>query len=35
VFVGLLEVSVENFSFGNGEAQYADRVPPHLQQAAG
>jgi 4-oxalocrotonate tautomerase len=33
VFVSLLEVPVENFSFGNGEAQFADRLPPHLQAA--
>jgi 4-oxalocrotonate tautomerase len=33
VFVSLLEVSPENFSFGNGEAQFADRLPPHLQPA--
>ena len=31
VFVTLLEVPTENFSFGNGEAQFADRLPPHLQ----
>jgi 4-oxalocrotonate tautomerase len=31
VFISLLEVSPENFSFGNGEAQFADRLPPHLQ----
>jgi hypothetical protein len=30
VFVSLLETSVENFSFGNGEAQYADAPPAHL-----
>ncbi|MEO3892246.1 tautomerase family protein [Nonomuraea sp. B5E05] len=30
VFITLLEVPVENFSFGNGEAQFADRLPPHL-----
>jgi phenylpyruvate tautomerase PptA (4-oxalocrotonate tautomerase family) len=33
VFISLLEVAPENFSFGNGEAQYADRLPPHLQSA--
>jgi 4-oxalocrotonate tautomerase len=33
VFVSLLEVPVENFSFGNGEAQFADRLPPHLRAA--
>lgn len=33
VFISLLEVSPENFSFGNGEAQYADQLPPHLQPA--
>ena len=31
VYVNLLEVSPENYSFGNGEAQFADRLPPHLQ----
>jgi 4-oxalocrotonate tautomerase len=30
VFVGLLEVPRENWSFGCGEAQYADAAPPHL-----
>jgi 4-oxalocrotonate tautomerase len=25
VFIGLVEVAKENWSFGNGEAQYADR----------
>jgi 4-oxalocrotonate tautomerase len=33
VFISLLEVSPENFSFGSGEAQYADRLPPHLRPA--
>jgi 4-oxalocrotonate tautomerase len=33
VFVSLLEVSPENFSFGGGKAQFADRLPPHLQPA--
>jgi 4-oxalocrotonate tautomerase len=31
VLITLVEVPVENFSFGNGEAQYVDRLPPHLQ----
>jgi 4-oxalocrotonate tautomerase len=31
VFIALVEVPVENFSFGNGEPQYADRPPAHLQ----
>jgi 4-oxalocrotonate tautomerase len=35
VFVALLEAPVENFSFGKGEAQFADGLPPHLQAAAG
>jgi len=26
VFIGLVEVAKENWSFGNGEAQYADRA---------
>jgi 4-oxalocrotonate tautomerase len=30
VFVTLLEVPPENFSFGQGQAQYADQLPPHL-----
>ncbi|MEU9114660.1 tautomerase family protein [Streptomyces sp. NPDC048483] len=33
VFITLLEAPPENFSFGNGEAQFADRLPPHLRQA--
>lgn len=33
VFINLLEVPPENFSFGNGEAQFADRLPPHLQSS--
>jgi phenylpyruvate tautomerase PptA (4-oxalocrotonate tautomerase family) len=32
VFVNLVEVSPENFSFGNGEAQFADALPPHLRE---
>jgi 4-oxalocrotonate tautomerase len=32
VFISLLEVPPENFSFGNGEAQFADELPPHLQR---
>jgi phenylpyruvate tautomerase PptA (4-oxalocrotonate tautomerase family) len=31
VFINLVEVLPENFSFGNGEAQFADALPPHLQ----
>lgn len=30
VFINLLETSRENWSFGNGIAQYADAPPPHL-----
>jgi 4-oxalocrotonate tautomerase len=30
VFVNLIEVARENWSFGNGIAQYADAPPPHL-----
>jgi len=30
VFVNLVEVGAEDFSFGCGLAQYADRLPPHL-----
>ena len=32
VIVNLLEVLPENFSFGNGEAQFADALPPHLRE---
>ena len=32
VFVNLVEVLPENFSFGNGEAQFADALPPHLRE---
>lgn len=30
VFITLLEVPPENFSFGEGLAQFADQRPPHL-----
>jgi 4-oxalocrotonate tautomerase len=30
VFINLIETSRENWSFGNGIAQYADVPPPHL-----
>jgi 4-oxalocrotonate tautomerase len=30
VFINLVETSRENWSFGNGIAQYADSPPPHL-----
>jgi len=30
VFVTLVEIPKENWSFGNGIAQYADAPPPHL-----
>ena len=30
VFINLVETSRENWSFGNGIAQYADAAPPHL-----
>jgi len=30
VFISLVETPYENWSFGNGEMQFADRVPPHL-----
>jgi 4-oxalocrotonate tautomerase len=33
VFINLVEVGRENWSFGNGIAQYADSPPPHLAQA--
>ncbi len=32
VFINLVEVLPENFSFGNGEAQFADALPPHLRE---
>jgi hypothetical protein len=32
VFISLVETPYENWSFGNGELQFADRVPPHLAQ---
>ena len=32
VFLSLLEAPTENFSFGNGEAQFADQLPPHLRK---
>jgi 4-oxalocrotonate tautomerase len=31
VFISLLDVAPEDFSLGNGEAQYTDALPPHLQ----
>jgi 4-oxalocrotonate tautomerase len=34
VFISLLEVAKENWSFGNGKAQYADAPPAHLAAAA-
>ena len=33
VFVNLVEMARENWSFGNGIAQYADAPPPHLAGA--
>lgn len=30
VFIHLVETTVHNWSFGNGEAQYADRLPQHV-----
>ena len=33
VFVHLMETTMLNWSFGNGAAQYADRMPPHLAAA--
>jgi 4-oxalocrotonate tautomerase len=32
VFIDLVETSRENWSFGNGIAQYADAPPPHLSR---
>ncbi|TGD96578.1 tautomerase family protein [Methylobacterium nonmethylotrophicum] len=34
VLVTLVEIARENWSFGNGIAQYADVAPPHLAGAA-
>jgi phenylpyruvate tautomerase PptA (4-oxalocrotonate tautomerase family) len=31
VFISLLDVAPEDFSLGNGKAQFADALPPHLQ----
>jgi hypothetical protein len=33
VFIGLVEVPKENWSFGNGIAQYADTPVPHVPAA--
>ena len=33
VFIHLMETTMLNWSFGNGAAQYADRLPPHLAAA--
>ncbi|KMO37727.1 hypothetical protein VQ02_12960 [Methylobacterium variabile] len=34
VFVTLVEIARENWSFGNGIAHYADAAPPHLAATA-
>ena len=34
VFINLVEGAMENWSFGNGAAQYADTVPAHLLNPA-
>lgn len=34
VFVNIVEMGRENWSFGGGIAQYADAPPPHLASAA-
>jgi 4-oxalocrotonate tautomerase len=34
VFITLLEIPPENFSFGSGQAQFADLLPPHLSSPA-
>ena len=34
VFINLVEVAKENWSFGQGQAQYADAPPAHLAVAA-
>lgn len=33
VFIHLMETTVLNWSFGDGQAQYADRSPAHVPQA--
>ncbi len=33
VFINLIETGLENWSFGNGQAQYVDTPPAHLTQA--
>jgi len=32
VFITLVETPYENWSFGNGEMQFADQLPPHLSR---
>lgn len=34
VFINLVEVLPENWSFGNGDAQFADALPAHLRETA-
>lgn len=34
IFISLVEVAKENWSFGDGKAQYADAPPAHLVTAA-
>jgi 4-oxalocrotonate tautomerase len=34
VFIALYEVPPQNFSFGNGQAQFADELPPHLRHGS-
>lgn len=33
VFIHLMEITLLNWSFGEGAAQYADRSPPHVPRA--
>ncbi|WP_069160343.1 tautomerase family protein [Nocardia altamirensis] len=33
VFISLMEAAPADFSFGNGEAQFAYHLPPHLQSS--
>jgi hypothetical protein len=35
VFITLLEIPPQNFCFGNGQAQFADRLPATWWRAAG
>jgi 4-oxalocrotonate tautomerase len=34
ILINLIEVTPQDWSFGRGEAQFADDLPPHLRQLA-